>query len=607
MCGIFGVINGGHVTNLLLQGLRSLEYRGYDSAGLAVLREGRIERRRAAGKLSRLESVLGASPLDGRVGIAHTRWATHGLPTQNNAHPHATQDVAVVHNGIVENYTQLRDELMAKGVVFASDTDSEVIPHLITDYLRQGMKPLAATRAAVARLHGSFALGVLFRGASDFLLAVRRGSPLAVGIGEHAGYLASDCFAMASMANEFMHLEEGDQALVFQNKLAVFDAEGSPTTRKVKKLAAQVMSTGKGSHRHYMHKEIFQQPEVLTATLHSHIDVPNGRVALGALPWDFSAIDRITIVACGTSYYAGSVAKYWFEQIARINVDIDIASEFRYRNSPLGERGLAIFISQSGETADTLAALRYAKQQGQHTLALVNVPESSLAREAHATLLTLAGPEVGVASTKAFSTQLALLALLALQAARQCGQLLPQREKRLVSALLSLPETIAMMLENESLIHGAAEQVASARDVLFLGRGAAYPIALEGALKLKEVSYIHAEGYAAGELKHGPIALVDAEVPVVVLAPDDALLEKTLSNAREVMARRGRVILLSGPQGHALLGKEAASAVCVPDTDPLWAPFLYVVPLQLLAYHVALIKGTDVDQPRNLAKSVTVE
>ncbi len=606
MCGIVGIIGKAEVAPLLVEGLKRLEYRGYDSAGIATLVNGHIERRRAQGKLVNLERRLGSDPVAGTIGIGHTRWATHGVPNEVNAHPHATAYAAVVHNGIIENYQELRDELIAAGHQFESDTDTEAVVQLISHYLAQGEAPEAATAKTLKRLRGAFALGIIFAGRQDMMIAARQGSPLALGYGDGEMYLGSDALALAPLTQRISYLQDGDWAVLTAEGAQVYDAQGRKVQRDIRQTAFSGAMMGKGEHRHFMHKEIYEQPQVIGDTLNSMMNPLSRTITLQALPFALEGIERVTIIACGTSYYAGMVARYWLEQLARLPVEVEIASEFRYRAPAMGRNGLAIFISQSGETADTLAALRYCRDQGQHLLSLVNVPESTIARESEASLLTMAGPEIGVASTKAFTTQLVVLACLSLAIAKARGQVDHATEARLCTALAALPARIAEVLAGEGQLRHIAEEVMAARDVLYLGRGTAYPIALEGALKLKEISYIHAEGYAAGELKHGPIALIDEKVPVIVLAPSDALYEKTASNVQEVVARGGRVVFLSDKAGVERLDTRAIT-VELPEVDSFVAPILYAIPVQLLAYHIAVAKGTDVDQPRNLAKSVTVE
>ncbi|PKU25060.1 glutamine--fructose-6-phosphate transaminase (isomerizing) [Telmatospirillum siberiense] len=606
MCGIVGIIGKSKVAPLLVEGLRRLEYRGYDSAGLATLVNGHIDRRRARGKLINLEKLLVEQPMEGVIGLGHTRWATHGIPNETNAHPHATKYAAVVHNGIIENYLDLRAELTAAGHVFESETDTEAVVQLISHYLAEGASPEEATAKMLKRVEGAFALGIIFAGRSDLMIAARRGSPLAIGYGDGEMYLGSDALALAPLTQKISYLADGDWAVLTCDSVSIRDAHGNPVVREVKQTAFSGAMIGKGEHRHFMHKEIYEQPQVIGDTLNTMFNPVSRTFSLPDLPFALSGIDRVTIIACGTSYYAGMVAKYWIEQLARVSVEVDIASEFRYRAPAMPKGGLALFISQSGETADTLAALRYCQAQGQHIISLVNVPESTMARESEVALQTVAGPEIGVASTKAFTTQLTALACLSLVLARARGAIDHATEERLSKVLIEVPARVAEVLAHDERLREIAEDIMDARDVLYLGRGTSYPIALEGALKLKEISYIHAEGYAAGEMKHGPIALIDETVPVIVIAPSDELYDKTASNVQEVVARGGRVIFLSDEKGVARLGARAVSLV-LPNVDPFVAPILYAIPVQLLAYHVAVAKGTDVDQPRNLAKSVTVE
>jgi glucosamine--fructose-6-phosphate aminotransferase (isomerizing) len=606
MCGIIGILGNKPAAPLLVESLKRLTYRGYDSAGVATLVNGHIDRRRAEGKIANLEALLERSPLPGVVGIGHTRWATHGRPSESNAHPHATDRVAIVHNGIIENFQELREELAEGGARFETETDSEVVAHLLTRCLERQMSPEQAMGLAMGRLKGAFSLAIIFAGRSDLLMGARRGAPLAVGYGEGEMYLGSDGLALAPFTQKVCYLEEDDWTVLRRDGAQFFN-RGHEVAREVKTTAHSGALVGKGNHRHFMMKEICEQPAVIGETLQSLTNPLTRQTDLGPLPIDLAAIERLSIVACGTAYYAGVVGKYWFEKLARLPVEVDIASEFRYRAAPLPKNGATIVISQSGETADTLAALRYAKSQGQKVLAILNAPESTMARESDHLLPTLAGPEIGVASTKAFTTQLTVLACLALAAARARGQIDGAREAALVHALAEVPAQVSEILAGEAKIRAVAGEIAEARDVLFLGRGATYPIALEGALKLKELSYIHAEGYAAGEMKHGPIALIDEAMPVIVLAPSDELFDKTASNLEEAAARGGRVILISDRAGIARLGAKAALTIELPASDPFVAPILAAVPVQLLAYHAAVIKGTDVDQPRNLAKSVTVE
>jgi glucosamine--fructose-6-phosphate aminotransferase (isomerizing) len=606
MCGIIGIIGKSDAAPLLLEGLKRLEYRGYDSAGVATLVNGHIDRRRAEGKLANLETVLTRRPLPGSIGIGHTRWATHGRPNETNAHPHATDRVAVVHNGIIENFAELRRELEGLGHKFETETDTEVVAHLLTRYLEEQKTPEQAMALAMERLHGAFALAVIFAGRHDLMIGARRGSPLAVGYGDGEMYLGSDALALAPLTQRICYLEEDDWTVVSPAGARVFNNR-KEVKREIKQTALSGAPIGKGNYRHFMLKEIGEQPAVIGDTLHSLINPLARRVELPDLKVDWAKVPRLTLLACGTSYYACMVAKYWFEQVARLPVEIDIASEFRYRAAPMPEGGATLVISQSGETVDSLAALRYARKQGQTILAIVNVPESAIARESDAVLMTLAGPEIGVASTKAFTTQLTVLACLAIAAGRARGALTEEREAQLATALTEVPARAAEILNHDAKLKDIAHKIAEARDVLFIGRGSSYPIALEGALKLKEISYIHAEGYAAGEMKHGPIALIDESVPVIVAAPSDEVFEKTASNLQEAVARGGKVILLSDAQGLKRVGVKPWMALELPKVDPFVAPILYAIPVQLLAYHAAVAKGTDVDQPRNLAKSVTVE
>ncbi len=607
MCGIVGVIGRGNgIVPAIVDGLKRLEYRGYDSAGVAVATEAGLARRRAAGKLSQLEAVLAEDPIDGAIGIGHTRWATHGAPTTNNAHPHATEKVAIVHNGIIENFASLRTELEGHGKVFATETDSETIAQLITHFLDEGASPREAFGKTMKRLDGAYAIAAVFAEDLETLYASRMGSPLAVGRGEGAAYLGSDAYALAPFTNKVTYLSDGDWAVVSRDRLEIFDAADAPVLRDEKTSDASAALVDKGEHRHFMAKEIHEQPEVIAHTLSAYIDTAAGAPRPQPEGLDFARAGGITISACGTAYYAGLVAKYWFERWARLPVEIDIASELRYRDPPYREGGVALFISQSGETADTLAAMRHAKENGQTTVAIVNVPESTIAREADIALPTHAGPEIGVASTKAFTCQLTALAGVALTAAAARGTLSEERLSGLVRGLMETPRRVANALHLGEEIEAISHELAKARDILYLGRGVAFPIAMEGALKLKEISYIHAEGYAAGELKHGPIALIDENVPVVVIAPHDDLFEKTVSNMQEVMARGGRTVLITDARG-AAAAPEAWKRIITPEAEPDLAPILHAIPVQLLAYHVAVAKGTDVDQPRNLAKSVTVE
>ena len=608
MCGIVGILGREPVAGHLVEALKRLEYRGYDSAGVATLEQGALTRRRAEGKLRNLEARLHSEPLSGTIGIGHTRWATHGKPTEANAHPHATDRLAVVHNGIIENFRELRRELESGGAKFGSDTDTEVVAHLVTAELNKGKSPAEAVQAALPRLRGAFALAFLFAGEENLLIGARKGSPLAVGYGDDEMFLGSDAIALAPFTDTISYLEDGDWAVVTRKGVEVHDAAGRVVERPVLKSNASAFLVDKGNHRHFMAKEIHEQPEVVGHTLAHYIDMVAERVRLPVdLPFDFAKINRLSISACGTAYYAGLVAKYWFERFAKLPVEIDIASEFRYRGAPLVPGDLAIFISQSGETADTLATLRYAREQKQHVLSVVNVPGSTIARESDVVMPTLAGPEIGVASTKAFTCQLAALACLAIAAGRARGVLTEDDERNLVRALIEVPRLISEALRLEPQIEALARDLAKCRDVLYLGRGTAYPLALEGALKLKEVSYIHAEGYAAGELKHGPIALIDETMPVIVIAPYDRVFEKTVSNMQEVAARGGKIILITDPKGAAEATVASLTTLVLPDMAATVTPIVYAIPVQLIAYHTAVVMGTDVDQPRNLAKSVTVE
>ncbi len=608
MCGIVGILGNEPVAGALVDALKRLEYRGYDSAGVATLEGGKLARRRAEGKLKNLEDRLKREPLGGKIGIGHTRWATHGAPNETNAHPHATDKLAVVHNGIIENFRELRDELQKKGAEFKTETDSEVIAHLVTIEMKSGKSPVDAVVASLPRLRGAFALAFIFTGEEDLLVGARKGSPLAVGYGSGEMYLGSDAIALAPFTDEVSYLEDGDLAIVHRNSVEIRDGLGKRVERPVQKSTAGAFLVDKGNHRHFMAKEIYEQPEVVGHTLAHYLDMTNERVRLPmTLPFDLARVPRIAISACGTAFYAGMVAKYWFERFARVPVDLDIASEFRYREAPMEKGGLAIFVSQSGETADTLASLRYAKENGQHTLSVVNVPNSTIARESEVVMPTLAGPEIGVASTKAFTCQLAALACLAIATGRARGVLSETDEKKLVRALIEVPRHMVEALALEPEIERLAKSIADANDVLYLGRGTSFPLAMEGALKLKEISYIHAEGYAAGELKHGPIALIDETMPVVVIAPFDRVFEKTASNMQEVLARGGRIILVTDRKGAAAAGIDAEVILTLPDMPATVTPLVYTLPVQLLAYHVAIVRGTDIDQPRNLAKSVTVE
>ncbi|WP_353228539.1 glutamine--fructose-6-phosphate transaminase (isomerizing) [Novosphingobium sp.] len=607
MCGIIGIVGKDQVADRLVDGLRRMEYRGYDSAGVCTIDNGQLVRRRAEGKLNNLVIELARNPAPGVIGIAHTRWATHGAPTTNNAHPHATAEVALVHNGIIENFRSLRAELIARGRSFESETDTEVVAHLISEQVESGLSPQDAVKAVLPRLRGAFALAIAFRSHPDMLIGARLGSPLVVGYGDGETFLGSDALALAPLTQRVTYLEEGDWVIIDRAGAQVFDSANNPVTRAIVASGATAAAIEKGNFRHFMQKEIYEQPIVVAQTLRSYLRRYEQAVSLPQIDFDVTSISRVTIVACGTSFYAGMVAKYWFERFARLPVDIDVASEFRYRDPVLESGGLALFISQSGETADTLAALRHCKAAGQTIAVVVNVPTSTMAREADLLLPTHAGPEIGVASTKAFTCQLAVLAALAVHLAVKRGLLSREEEMEIVGHLDETPAALNAALAHDADIAAIAPLIAPARDVLYMGRGPDYPLALEGALKLKEISYIHAEGYASGEMKHGPIALIDESVPVIVLAPSGPLFEKTVSNMQEVRARGGKIVLISDAEGLAEAGEGCLATIEMPKVHPLIAPLVYAVPVQLLAYHVALAKGTDVDQPRNLAKSVTVE
>ncbi len=608
MCGIVGIVGNRQVAPLLVDALKRLEYRGYDSAGVATLDHNRLERRRAKGKLVNLETKLAENPLPGTIGIAHTRWATHGAPNETNAHPHFADNVALVHNGIIENFKELREELKSEGYEFSSQTDSEVIAHLIYREIKQGASPELATHKAILRLEGAFALAVMFREDVDLIVAARNGPPLAIGHGEGEMYLGSDAIALAPFTNVITYLEDGDWAVIHREDMQIFDAAANPIERAKQLSVGSSLMVDKGNHRHFMEKEIHEQPEVIGHTLAHYLDFAEERVSgLDDMPFDFVDLERISITACGTAYYAGLVSKYWFEKLARLPVDIDVASEFRYREAPMQKGGLSLFITQSGETADTLASLRYSQKMEQRTGAIVNVRESTIARESEVIFPTLAGPEIGVASTKAFTCQLSVLASLAVGAARQRGHIDAAAESRLVRQLCEAPRLASQVLKLGEEIDLLARDLVSVRNVLYLGRDCNFPLAMEGALKLKEISYIHAEGYPAGELKHGPIALVDENMPVIVIAPSDGIFDKTVSNMQEVAARGGRIILITDKKGAAAADIEDMKTIIMPDMPAIIAPLVYSLPIQMLAYHTAAHIGTDVDQPRNLAKSVTVE
>jgi glucosamine--fructose-6-phosphate aminotransferase (isomerizing) len=606
MCGIVGVLGKGPVAEQLVDALKRLEYRGYDSAGVATVENGHLGRRRAEGKLRNLEQRLKSSPLYGDTGIGHTRWATHGKPVEANAHPHMTEQVSVVHNGIIENFRELKEELIAEGAEFTSDTDTEVIAHLITRELKTGSDPVRAVYNTLKRLEGAFALAMIFRGYDDLMIVARQGSPLAIGYGDGEMFVGSDAIALAPFTDAIAYLEDGDWAVLTRKGVAIRDRSGKAVERPVTRSQATAFVVDKGNHRHFMAKETYEQPEVIGHTLAAYVDLAANRVDMPALRFDFANLRRLSLSACGTAFYACLVAKYWFERWARLPVDVDIASEFRYRETTLDEGGAALFVSQSGETADTLATLRYCRAQGQHIVSVVNVRESSIARESDCVLPTLAGPEIGVASTKAFTCQLTVLACLAIAAGKARGFIGPALEAELVQALAEVPRHMATVLRDERPYETLAHRLSKARDVLYLGRGSSFPIALEGALKLKEISYIHAEGYAAGELKHGPIALIDEKMPVIVIAPRDDLFDKTVSNMQEVAARGGQIVLVSDADP-ASTGCAISTHLAVPPVHRFVTPLVYAVPVQLIAYHTAVFMGTDVDQPRNLAKSVTVE
>jgi glutamine---fructose-6-phosphate transaminase (isomerizing) len=607
MCGIVGIVGREPVGPLLVDALKRLEYRGYDSSGVATLEDGVLTRRRAEGKLANLDKRLRAEPLGGHIGIGHTRWATHGAPTERNAHPHATKKVAIVHNGIIENFSELRQDLEKDGYVFDSDTDTEVIAQYVTRELDRGLAPKEAVQTSLKHFVGAFALAFLFNGEEDLLIAARRGSPLAIGYGDGEMYLGSDAIALAPFTDMISYLEEGDWAVVSRKSVEIFDENDRPVTREKKKSSATSFLIDKGNHRHFMEKEIHEQPEVISQTMSHYIDFAHGSAKNLDVGFDFAKIDRLAISACGTAYYAGLVAKYWFERLARLPVDIDVASEFRYREMPLAAKDAALFVSQSGETADTLASLRYCKAQGMQIGAIVNVRESTIARESNVIFPTLAGPEIGVASTKAFTCQLSVLASLAIHAARARGKISVDEERALVRHLAEAARYAALALKLDDEIQKVAHSIQHAKHALYLGRDVNFPLAMEGALKLKEISYIHAEGYAAGELKHGPIALIDEDMPVIVIAPHDRIFEKTVSNMQEVSARGGKVILITDEKGASVSTVKTMHTIVMPDVPEIISPIIYSIPIQLLAYHTAVLVGTDVDQPRNLAKSVTVE
>ncbi|MBT7544306.1 MAG: glutamine--fructose-6-phosphate transaminase (isomerizing) [Kordiimonadaceae bacterium] len=608
MCGIVGIVSNRDVTERIVGCLEDLEYRGYDGAGIATITTSLdLTRRRARGKLINLKNEIVTNPISGNIGIGHTRWATHGKPSVINAHPHLSDKVAVVHNGIIENFQYLRHKLINKGHVFNTDTDTETIVHLITDYINSGLCPKAASREAINELEGAFALAIIFEGEENLMIGTRQGSPLVLGYGTGEMFLGSDAISISSLTNKLVYLEEGDRVEITNNSSKIFDYKAVEVVREIITIDKQLSTKDKGAFNHYMIKEIYDQPAVVGQTLRSLINSVKGCVELGNLPFNLTEVTRVTIVACGTSFYAAMVAKYWFEKIARVTVDVDIASEFRYREPVMTPGGLSIFISQSGETADTLAALKYAKNHGQSILSIINTVQSSMERESDFVLHTHAGPEIGVASTKSFTCQLAVLACVVISYARLCGKIDDIKEESLCNALLEAPGAMVNILSHDDKIKKMALKIAEARDVIYLGRGLEYPIAMEGALKLKEISYIHAEGYAAGEMKHGPIALVDHKVPIIVIAPTNKLYEKTVSNMHEVIARNGQVYFFTDQKGLDKDGESAIETIALPDMDEFVTPILYALPVQLLSYHVAVAKGTDVDQPRNLAKSVTVE
>lgn len=608
MCGIVGIIGNRPVAPLMVDALKRLEYRGYDSAGVATLENGVLGRLRAEGKLINLETRLSETPLAGQIGIGHTRWATHGVPNETNAHPHFSEDVALVHNGIIENFRELRDELKEDGYVFTSQTDTEVVAHLVSRELKLGKSPKDAAHASIQRLEGAFALAIMFKNEDNLIVAARNGPPLAIGHGEDEMYLGSDAIALAPFTNVITYLEDGDWAVIHRDEMQIFDADGEPIERAKQFSIGTSLMVDKGNHRHFMSKEIHEQPEVIGHTLAHYLDFSERRVSgLDDAPFNFSELDRINITACGTAFYAGLVSKYWFEHLAHLPVDIDVASEFRYREAPMKKDGLSLFITQSGETADTLAGLRYCREKGQHIGAVVNVRESTIARESDVIFPTLAGPEIGVASTKAFTCQLSVLACLAVGAARQRGIIDAEQEAQLVRELSEAPRFASQVLKLGPEIEQIARELQNVNHVLYLGRDTNFPLAMEGALKLKEISYIHAEGYAAGELKHGPIALIDETMPVVVIAPYDAIFEKTVSNMQEVAARGGKIILITDQKGANAAGIDDAKVIILPEMPAIITPLVYALPVQMLAYHTAVHMGTDVDQPRNLAKSVTVE
>lgn len=607
MCGIVGIVGREPVAELIVDALKRLEYRGYDSAGVATIEHGQLARRRAEGKLINLERRLKDEPLDGTIGIGHTRWATHGVPNETNAHPHFSDGVAIVHNGIIENFAELRDELKRDGYEFTSQTDTEVVAHLIGRELKRGVAPIDAAYKALKRLEGAFALAIMFRGDEDLIVGARNGPPLAVGHGDGEMFLGSDAIALAPFTNSITYLEDGDWTVIRRNQIQIYDMDGTPVERKRQQSLSTSFLVDKGNHRHFMEKEIHEQPEVISHTLAHYVDFTEGRSRALDMPFDFAKLDRLAISACGTAYLAGLIGKYWFERYARLPVDIDIASEFRYREMPLSPSSAALFVSQSGETADTLASLRYCRKEGVPIGAIVNVRDSTIARESDVTFPTLAGPEIGVASTKAFTCQLAVLASLAVRAGVTRGTITADQEKALVKHLSEAPRFASQVLKLDQQIEKVARELSKVHHVLYLGRDTNYPLAMEGALKLKEISYIHAEGYAAGELKHGPIALIDETMPVIVIAPHDRIFDKTVSNMQEVAARGGKIILITDQKGAERASINTMETIVLPDVPEFIAPMIYALPVQMLAYFTAVFMGTDVDQPRNLAKSVTVE
>ncbi len=607
MCGIVGIVGRNPVAPLIVDALKRLEYRGYDSAGVATISHGVLGRRRAEGKLVNLERRLGDEPLDGTIGIGHTRWATHGVPNETNAHPHFSGDVAVVHNGIIENFAELRTGLQADGYEFVTQTDTEVVAHLVTRELKRGLAPVDAVHATLRQLEGAFALAIMFRGDEDLIIGARNGPPLAVGHGDGEMYLGSDAIALSPFTNAITYLEDGDWAIVRRGGVEIFDIDGNKVDRRRQQSMGTSYLVDKGNYRHFMEKEIYEQPEVISHTLAHYLDFANGSAKSFDMPFDFAKMDRLAISACGTAYLAGLVGKYWLERYARLPVDIDIASEFRYREMPLSKESGALFISQSGETADTLASLRYCRREGLTIGSIVNVRESTIARESDGIFPTLAGPEIGVASTKAFTCQLSVLASLAVNAAAARGTIDKEQERQLVRQLSEAPKLANQTLKLAGQIEKLARELSHYKHVLYLGRDTSYPLAMEGALKLKEISYIHAEGYAAGELKHGPIALIDEQMPVIVIAPHDRIFDKTVSNMQEVAARGGKIILITDAKGGAHSTVDTMDTIIVPDVPDIVAPIIYALPIQMLAYYTAVFMGTDVDQPRNLAKSVTVE